>query len=222
MRIAPARAGRPALCTAPRNRLGRTGRSRTMSGMTVTAIMATAFALLAIGIYQLLVTVPSLRNDCVIPRMHQPEYVEVKISEDSDQDKYLNSKYTLYRHIQPNYVKKNAALKVRGIPVLYLHGNKGHYKEVRSLGYTSDLVAESTKAKKRLEYFTVDFQEEASAFNGAHLQDQSEYVNSAVNAILRLYRKQARGNKEKLKKAYDSETTDNDTVHTDTATITIA
>ena len=92
---------------------------------------------------------------------------------------------------QPNYVKKNAALKVRGIPVLYLHGNKGHYKEVRSLGYTSDLVADSTKVKKRLEYFTVDFQEEASAFNGAHLQDQSEYVNTAVNAILRLYRKQA-------------------------------
>ena len=116
-----------------------------MSGMTVTAIMATAFALLAIGIYQLLVTVPSLRNDCVIPRMHQPEYVEFKISEFNNQDKYLNSKYTLYRHIQPNYVKKNAALKVRGIPVLYLHGNKGHYKEVRSLGYTSDLVADLKK-----------------------------------------------------------------------------
>ena len=148
-----------------------------MSGMTVTAIMATAFALLAIGIYQLLVTVPNLRNGCVIPRMHQPEYVKLTIYEANEQFEYLNSKYTLYRHLQPKYVKKNAALKVRGIPVLYLHGNKGHYKEVRSLGYTSDLVAESTKAKKRLEYFTVDFQEEASAFNGAHLQDQSEYVN---------------------------------------------
>ena len=91
-----------------------------MSGMTVTAIMATAFALLAIGIYQLLVTVPSLKTSALFP-MHQPEYVEVKISENSDHDKYLNSKYTLYRHIQPNYVKKNAALKVRGIPVLYLH-----------------------------------------------------------------------------------------------------
>ena len=186
------------------NRLGRTGRSRTMSGMTVTAITATAFALLAIGIYQLLVTVPNLRNGCVIPRMHQPEYVKLTIYEANEQFEYLNSKYTLYRHIQPKYVKKNAALKVRGIPVLYLHGNKGHYKEVRSLGYTSDLVADSTKVKKRLEYFTVDFQEEASAFNGAHLQDQSEYVNIAVNAILRLYRKQARGNKEKLKKVAHS------------------
>ena len=185
-----------------RNNLYTAARSseRIMNGMTVKAIMATAFALLVIGLYQLLVTVPSLRNDCVIPRMHQPEYVKLKIFEANDQFKYLDSKYTLYRHIQPNYVKKNNALKVRGIPVLYLHGNKGHYKEVRSLGYTSDLVADSTKTKKRLEYFTVDFQEEASAFNGAYLQDQAEYVNVAVSAILRLYRKQARGDKEKLKK----------------------
>eukprot|EP00943_MAST-04B_sp_MAST-4B-sp1_P004390 g4390.t1 len=136
--------------------------------------------------------------------MPKPGYVPFKMSEANDEFQYLNSKYTLFRHFQPNYVKTSEALKVTGIPVLYVPGNKGHYKEVRSLGYTSDIIADKVKATKRLEYFTLDFQEEASALNGAYLQDQAEYVNMAVSAILRLYRKQARGNKEKLKHAVKS------------------
>ena len=163
-------------------------------------ILITTFIIFTIGIYQLYVTIPNIPNECEIPRMYAPEYVTFSMSEPNERFKNINSKYTLYRHIQPNYVTKNKALKVRGIPVLYVHGNKGHYKEVRSLGYASDLVADEIEPKKRLEYFTIDFQEEASAVNGDYLEDQAEYINMAASAIIRLYRKQARGDKEKLKK----------------------
>jgi hypothetical protein len=176
----------------------------TMKDIVINAILITSFIIFVIGTYQLYVIIPNIPNKCNIPYMPKPGYVPFKMSEPNDEFQYLNSKYTLFRHFQPTYVKTSEALKVKGIPVLYVHGNKGHYKEVRSLGYTSDIIADKVKTTKRLEYFTLDFQEEASALNGAYLQDQAEYVNMAVSAILRLYRKQARGNKEKLKHAVKS------------------
>lgn len=82
------------------------------------------------------------------------------------------------------------------MPVLFVPGNAGSYKQVRPIA--SEANNHFNKVIKRdegalaagfeaLDFFTVDFNEDITAFHGQTLLDQAEYVNEAIRYILSLY-----------------------------------
>ncbi|KAF1811670.1 GPI inositol-deacylase-like protein [Eremomyces bilateralis CBS 781.70] len=86
--------------------------------------------------------------------------------------------------------------RVKGVPVIFIPGNAGSYKQARSLAseaayhfYNSirpdDDAIKAGKAP--LDFFSVDFNEDITAFHGQTLLDQAEYLNDAIAYILRLY-----------------------------------
>ena len=86
--------------------------------------------------------------------------------------------------------------KVKGVPVLFIPGNAGSYRQARSLGsecaqYYYNTVAQDPRALKdgatSIDFFTIDFNEDFTAFHGQTLLDQAEYLNDAVAYILSLY-----------------------------------
>jgi pimeloyl-ACP methyl ester carboxylesterase len=79
---------------------------------------------------------------------------------------------------------------------LFIPGNAGSYKQVRPLGaeaayhYHNVLrhdIGASKAGKRPLDFFTVDFNEDFTAFHGQTLLDQAEYLNDAITYILSLY-----------------------------------
>lgn len=86
--------------------------------------------------------------------------------------------------------------QVKGIPVLFIPGNAGSYKQVRSYAaeaahHFHDVVRHDHNAvrqgKRPLDFFSVDFNEDFTAFHGQTLLDQAEYLNEAIAYILSLY-----------------------------------
>lgn len=81
----------------------------------------------------------------------------------------------------------------QGIPVLFIPGNAGHYKQGRSIASASSILCDEIKSKLNLlpgpefDFFTVDSREELSALNGEILLEQTKFVNDCIRAILELY-----------------------------------
>lgn len=80
--------------------------------------------------------------------------------------------------------------------MLFIPGNAGSYKQVRPLAaesanYFHDTLQHDSVALKRgvrnLDFFTVDFNEDFTAFHGQTMIDQAEYLNEAIRYILSLY-----------------------------------
>ena len=131
---------------------------------------------------------------CVMSRM-SPTYIELK-GFDTEHSRFA-AKYSLYLYREEGvdeYTSDNIGL--RGAPVLFIPGNAGSYKQVRSLSseasryYYNNLRNDPTAAKegvRAFDFFTINFNEDLSAFHGQTLFDQAEYVNEAVAYILSLY-----------------------------------
>ena len=90
----------------------------------------------------------------------------------------------------------NGVLQPKGVPVLFIPGNAGSYKQVRSLAKEAARQwADISRANeaigdtgmRKLDFFTVDFNEDITAFHGQTLLDQAEYLNDAVAYIMSLY-----------------------------------
>lgn len=88
------------------------------------------------------------------------------------------------------------SLQVKGVPVLFIPGNAGSYKQSRCLAfeaaqYYHNHIQQNPDALKNgmtsLDFFAVDFNEDFSAFHGQTILDQAEYLNDAVAYILSLY-----------------------------------
>ncbi|KAI0444775.1 PGAP1-like protein-domain-containing protein [Xylaria telfairii] len=102
------------------------------------------------------------------------------------------SKYSLYLYREQGIENGH---KVKGIPVLFIPGNAGSYKQIRSIAsesarYFHEVLHSNGVAKsgvKGLDFFTVDFNEDFTAFHGQTMLDQAEYVNEAIRYILSLY-----------------------------------
>lgn len=85
---------------------------------------------------------------------------------------------------------------MRGVPVLFIPGNAGSYKQVRPIAaeaanYFHEVLRQDETAIKSgvrsLDFFTIDFNEDFTAFHGQTLLDQAEYLNEAIRYILSLY-----------------------------------
>jgi glycosylphosphatidylinositol deacylase len=103
------------------------------------------------------------------------------------------SKYSLYLYREWGV---DEDFSVKGVPVLFIPGNAGSYKQVRSVAaeaayhYQNSVQHESGVGKgvrRPLDFFSVDFNEDFTAFHGQTLLDQAEYLNDAINFILSLY-----------------------------------
>ncbi|KAF2684030.1 GPI inositol-deacylase-like protein [Lentithecium fluviatile CBS 122367] len=103
------------------------------------------------------------------------------------------SKYSLYLYREGGI---DEDIRVKGVPVLFIPGNAGSYKQVRSLASESAYhyhnvyrhgAGASSAAKRPLDFFSVDFNEDITAFHGQTLLDQAEYLNDAISYILSLY-----------------------------------
>ena len=128
--------------------------------------------------------------------MMAPAYL--KLSGFDTEHSRFASKYSLYLYREEgvdSYSQDNIGLG-GGVPVLFIPGNAGSYKQVRSLSseasrYYHNYLRDDQAAKERgvsnLDFFTLDFNEDLAAFHGQTVIDQAEYVNEAVAYILSLY-----------------------------------
>jgi len=92
-------------------------------------------------------------------------------------------------------------VQVKGIPVMFIPGNAGSYKQVRPFAAEAAVYFQENlsmdevalaNGKRALDWFSVDFNEDITAFHGQTLLDQAEYLNEAVAFILSLYHDPAR------------------------------
>ncbi|RYP90376.1 hypothetical protein DL770_003523 [Monosporascus sp. CRB-9-2] len=121
----------------------------------------------------------------------RPSYIEFN-DFDTEHTRFA-SKYSLYLYREDGISYDG---KISGIPVLFIPGNAGSYKQVRPIAseaanYFHNVLQHDTAATdagiKNLDFFTVDFNEDFTAFDGQTMLDQAEYVNEAIRYILSLY-----------------------------------
>ncbi|KAI9290765.1 PGAP1-domain-containing protein [Neoconidiobolus thromboides FSU 785] len=116
-----------------------------------------------------------------------PEFIKQHFASNT---KELN-RYSLYLYKDLEFDNEK---ELYGTPVLFLPGNAGSYKQVRSIAKTVSLLA-----KKRnimgLDFFTINFNEELSALVGQILVDQSNYAIESIDYILKLYQENLSNNK---------------------------
>ncbi|KAI0132351.1 GPI inositol-deacylase-like protein [Xylariales sp. AK1849] len=120
-----------------------------------------------------------------------PRYVHMS-DFDTEHTRFA-SKYSLYLYREAGVCEDTM---VKGIPVLFIPGNAGSYKQVRPIAaeaarHFHDVLqhdpAVSNAGVNNLDFFTVDFNEDFTAFHGQTILDQAEYLNEVIRYILSLY-----------------------------------
>ncbi|VDN23718.1 unnamed protein product [Gongylonema pulchrum] len=76
---------------------------------------------------------------------------------------------------------------VSGIPVVFVPGNAGSSRQVRSLGSVLHNKTESRRLPFTFDVFAVDFNEELSGLSGMYLERQIKYLGEAVRRVKALY-----------------------------------
>ena len=88
---------------------------------------------------------------------------------------------------------------------MFIPGNAGSYKQVRPVAaeaavYFQEQLQANDDAyrsgKRPLDFFTVDFNEDITAFHGQTMVDQAEYLNEAIAYILSLYHNPSRSQRD--------------------------
>ncbi|KAH0511694.1 GPI inositol-deacylase [Microtus ochrogaster] len=127
-------------------------------------------------------------NKCSMSYMFEyPEYQKIELP------KKLTKRYPsyeLYLYGEGSYADEHKALPLTGIPVLFLPGNAGSYKQVRSIGSIALRKAEDIDFKYHFDFFSVNFNEELVALYGGSLRKQTKFVHQCIKTILKLYKGQ--------------------------------
>ncbi|CAG2114631.1 unnamed protein product, partial [Medioppia subpectinata] len=79
----------------------------------------------------------------------------------------------------------------KGVPVVFVPGNGGSFKQVRSLGSVA-LRMSDKYSTFHFNYFTIDFNEEYSGVNSFQLQSQTLFLKESLIKIMDLYEKKGR------------------------------
>ncbi|PNF36371.1 GPI inositol-deacylase, partial [Cryptotermes secundus] len=128
-------------------------------------------------------------NGCEMTYMFEyPQYVRLSLPSVTAR-RY--PRYGLYAYGEGHMTERLRAMKFGGIPVLFIPGNSGSHKQVRSLASVSLRKTLSSHTPFQFDYFTVDLNEEYSALFGGVLKDQREFVHHCLHRILELYRNNA-------------------------------
>ena len=120
-----------------------------------------------------------VRNDTEPNRCHMtyllPYFKRVDV--DVDADRHLH-KYSLYMYVE---LSGRDAVATDTQPVIYVPGNAGHYKQVRSLGGHATRAFRGFDAA--LHFYTIDFLEELSAAHAHIAVDQALFLNYCLRTI---------------------------------------
>ncbi|GMM53932.1 Bst1 protein [Maudiozyma humilis] len=117
----------------------------------------------------------------------------------------LAQKYHLYLYREQDKDQEpieNDAIQLNGIPTLFIPGNAGSFKQVRSIASAcANLFFDSPESieneySQNIDFFAADFNEDFTAFHGQTMLDQAEYLNDAIAYILSLY-EQSHGKSDK-------------------------
>ncbi|KAF2198966.1 GPI inositol-deacylase [Delitschia confertaspora ATCC 74209] len=159
-------------------------------------LLATALAFIIMG-----VIVHSFTTRQLDPKGCEMSYMRPSFARFADFDTEhtrFASKYSLYLY-REQLVDED--IRVKGVPVLFIPGNAGSYKQVRPIAAEAAVYYDQTlqhdkgakaAGKRPLDFFSVDFNEDFTAFHGQTLLDQAEYLNDAVSFILSLYHSPSR------------------------------
>ncbi|KAJ5908230.1 hypothetical protein N7495_000912 [Penicillium taxi] len=185
----------PLEAPAPEGRRARQSRKQSpWSCSILTAFTTLAAVVFLISIVRSFATRQVGGDGCGVPMM-SPTFIRM-LEFDTEHTRFA-SKYNLFLYREEGvdpYTQDNIGLN--GVPVLFLPGNAGSYRQVRSLAaeasrhyydvvrHDEDRHAAGTRS---LDFFMVDFNEDMAAFHGQTLLDQAEYVNEAISYILSLY-----------------------------------
>ncbi|KAL7991541.1 hypothetical protein Chor_015797 [Crotalus horridus] len=125
-------------------------------------------------------------NQCSMTYMFDyPEYLKIKLPKKISR-RY--PAYELYLYGEGISAEENRNLILTGIPILFLPGNAGSFKQVRSLGSIALRKAEDIDFKYHFDVFSVNFNEELVALYGGSLQRQTRFVHECIKIILKLYK----------------------------------
>ncbi|KAL6791416.1 PGAP1-like domain-containing protein [Trichoderma sp. SZMC 28013] len=190
----------PSMTTTKQPPLASPGtRNRSLWFMSVLSFfVATAGVGLLFAIFRSLTTRQIEPKGCRMSYM-RPSYIH--FSEFDTEHTRFASKYSLYLYREQGI----DGGQLRGIPVLFIPGNAGSYKQVRPIAaetanyfheYLQHDSNQLDSGIRTLDFFTVDFNEDITAFHGQTLLDQAEYLNEAVRYILSLYSEPQRASRD--------------------------
>ncbi|KAH6717181.1 GPI inositol-deacylase-like protein [Leptodontidium sp. MPI-SDFR-AT-0119] len=169
----------------------RRSRLRSPWSISFLTLITTALALLSLA--SIIHSFSSRQLDAKGCRMSYMRPSFAKLSDFDTEHTRFASKYSVYLY-REGMVDEDT--KVKGVPVLFIPGNAGSYKQVRPIAaegatYFHDFLRHDQAAinagARNLDFFTVDFNEDITAFHGQTLLDQAEYLNEAIAYILSLY-----------------------------------
>ncbi|GAV85514.1 PGAP1 domain-containing protein [Cephalotus follicularis] len=155
-----------------------------------------------------------ISNGCVMTYMY-PTYIPI-----ASPDSVSSAKYGLYLYHEgwKRIDFKEHLKQLSGVPVLFIPGNGGSYKQVRSLAAESDRAYQGGPLERtyyqeasltpeeggvemdvggfklpnqyssKLDWFAVDLEGEHSAMDGRILEEHTEYVVYAIHRILDQYK----------------------------------
>ncbi|XP_054720836.1 GPI inositol-deacylase-like [Uloborus diversus] len=145
-----------------------------------------SFALAVFGLFQYISSVD--QNMCDMTYMFEyPEYIKVPL-------KYENAfrfpRYNLYVYGEGKYAEQLEKGRMEGYPILFIPGNAGSHRQVRSLASVALRMGHSlqtSQSSDHFNFFTIDFNEEISGLYGGTLQEQTEFVAECINHIISIY-----------------------------------
>ncbi|PWN45114.1 PGAP1-domain-containing protein [Ceraceosorus guamensis] len=154
-------------------------------------------ALVDVAFVRSFLTLPSalcISQRCRMSRMW-PSYIQYKVPSPSG----LSAKYSLYlyRERGPDGLPwTEQASEPKGRPALFIPGNSGSHGQVRSVGSwgyqewrDGEWRGDVSKGKE-VDWWTIDFNEDFSAFHGPTLMEQAVYVNEVLSYLSSYFPKQ--------------------------------
>ena len=145
------------------------------------------FLFISLGLYDYLIDIGP--NKCEMTYMYEyPTYTKLPLPPPLS---HAFPQYALYAYSEGKYTADVRRSAFRGIPVLFLPGNAGSYRQVRSLASVSLRKSEDARLEKWFDYFSVDFNEELSGLVGSLLEKQTQFVTRVIDHVLAFYPRDA-------------------------------
>uniref|UniRef100_A0A914W163 GPI inositol-deacylase n=1 Tax=Plectus sambesii TaxID=2011161 RepID=A0A914W163_9BILA len=126
-------------------------------------------------------------NRCDMTFMYRyPKFMEIPMGKPVEQS---FPHYGLILYGEGDYAEQSKSLKLTGNPVLFIPGNAGSSKQVRSLGSIMQMKSESGSPNSlgMFNVFAIDYDEELCGLYGGYFVRQTLFVAEAIKRIFSLY-----------------------------------
>lgn len=185
---------RRSICTHEKHRMAPTTAPAAWRACVPSLLTLLAGLVLALTTYQSYISIPAtlaISQQCRMSRMW-PSY-ELHTP---DAPSGLDAKYRLYLY-RENAPQRSAfsspPASSSSRPAVFVHGNAGSFGQVRSVAswswiqYQAQVKALGVENSEEIDWYTVDFNEDFSAFHAGILEAQSVYLNEVLAYLLARY-----------------------------------